>query len=938
MRTRTVWLMTIFLIGFTTFSSTHAQDVTDLLTNGGFEDGVLTPWSTYGSVTSEVVTEVVGAAIPEGLPEGNYCLHLDVAALAANNWDIGLKYPSQVFEQGKHYTLSIYLKCGEGTVDVRLKPERDGDPWEGFPEQIVTVTEEWTEYNVTTPVFTETVDPAAITIHIGFAVAELWVDGVRFYEGDYVPPAFLTITTATDPSPANGATDVRQDMTLSWEPGPYAATHNIYFGTNSDDVNNAEVDSPLLVGQGQTAATFDPPGLLDLGQTYYWRVDEVNAAPDSTVYKGSVWSFTAEPVFYAVQDVNATASAPTAMGSGEPEVMVDGTGLTDGQHAVGDATMWAGKTPVGDPIWLQFDFDDVYKLFGIHVWNYNGLYEFLLGFGLKDVTIEYATEPNEWVTLGDYQFARGTNQPTYTGERFDLDGIPARSIRINVNSVQYGGPQPGLDNQIQAGLSEIQFLYKPMAAREPQPTAGATEVAPATDLSWRPGRQAASHQIHLGTDSNAVADGAALVDTVTSCTYEPDALMLGTTYYWKVNEVNEAEIPSVWASQVWDFTTQEYITIDGFESYTDDDGNRIYQTWFDGYGSNDNGSQVGHDNEPYAEVAIRNSGRQAMPFYYRNIDGKAYSEAELALSPAQDLTANGADTVSLYYRGVPAGFLQLSDNSIIMNGQGSDIWGATDQFRFVYKQLAGNGSIVARIDHLDNTNEWMKAGVMIRERLDSDSTLVDGVITPTLRAAMQWRTDRAADMGDPDAGSHTVADSFELPQWIKLTRNGDVFTVQHSPDGQSWLDIVPETADDPTSVTVTMAQTVYIGLAVCSHDADQVAGARFSEIATTGNVTGQWQSIGVGTDQVAGNGIDTFYLAIEDSSGKKVTLPHADPYAVSVGVWTQWPIPLSALSATGLNTASITKIYIGIGDETQPSQNASGLMYIDDVAFGHPIQ
>jgi hypothetical protein len=309
----------------------------------------------------------------------------------------------------------------------------------------------------------------------------------------------------------------------------------------------------------------------------------------------------------------------------------------------------------------------------------------------------------------------------------------------------------------------------------------------------------------------------------------------------------------------------------------------------------------------------------------------------LTLSPPQNWASNGADTFSLYYRGQPAGFDVISDSEIVMNGIGADIWGTTDQFRLAYKQLTGNGSIVARIDRIDNTNEWAKVGVMIRETLGSDSVLVDGVLTPDGRACMQWRSGRAIDMGSPDATSHTVTDSFTLPHWVKLTRNGDVFSVQHSTDGAAWQDIVPETVGDPTSITVAMPQTVYIGLAVCSHTTAEATGAVFSEVATTGNVSGQWQSTSVGADQPVGNDIDTFYMTIEDSEGQTTTLTNGDPYAVTTNEWQQWTLALSDLRAAGIDISSIAKLSLGVGDKAMPSQDAAGLLYIDDVAFGRPI-
>ena len=80
-----------------------------------------------------------------------------------------------------------------------------------------------------------------------------------------------------------------------------------------------------------------------------------------------------------------------------------------------------------------------------------------------------------------------------------------------------------------------------------------------------------------------------------------------------------------------------------------------------------------------------------------------------------------------------------------------------------------------------------------------------------------------------------------------------------------------------------MTGTVFIGLAVTSHAAGVVTQAEFSNVTTTGNVTGQWQSASLGIDQPAGNLPDALYIAVEDSSGHKATVVNTDPYAV--GRW-----------------------------------------------------
>jgi hypothetical protein len=156
----------------------------NLLANGGFEDGVMAPWSTYGSLvtTAEVVQTLDGAAVPEDPIEGSSCLHIMVADAGANFWDAGLQHTGHVFEAGKQYTFSVYMKSKSGTLDINLKPERAENPWEGYGDQIVTITEEWAQYSVTTPVIEATVDPAAITFHIAFTTGDFWVDGASWTE------------------------------------------------------------------------------------------------------------------------------------------------------------------------------------------------------------------------------------------------------------------------------------------------------------------------------------------------------------------------------------------------------------------------------------------------------------------------------------------------------------------------------------------------------------------------------------------------------------------------------------------------------------------------------------------------------------------------------------------------------------------------------------
>jgi len=474
---------------------------------------------------------------------------------------------------------------------------------------------------------------------------------------------------ASEPNPADGAPDMARDVALSWTPGEFAATHDIYLGESFDDVNDASRGNPLdvLLAQGQSDAAYDV-GRLEYGTTYYWRVDEVNAAPDNTIFKGLVWSFTVEPLAYSITNVTATASHFEA--GSEPQRTADGSGIDDqDQHSIDAPDMWLAS-PGGEPVWIQYEFDGVYKLHEMLVWNYNVAFELVLGFGLKDVTVEYSTDGAAWTTLGEVQFAQASATATYTPNTIvDMQGVAARFVRLNVTS--------GWGPMGQFGLSEIRFSSIPVQAREPQPAFGATNVDPGALLAWRAGREAGAHEVHLSADEGAVAAGDALVDTVTASSYDLGALdlELDTTYYWMINEVNDAEAITSWASVVWSFSTKAFLVVEDFESY-DDEENRIYQTWVDGYDIAGNGSQVGNLESPFAEQTIVNGPRQSMPLFYDNSGGVS-SEAERTFDSPQDWTRSGAALLAIHFQGAAdnAGRLYAKINGVkvLYDGDAADI-------------------------------------------------------------------------------------------------------------------------------------------------------------------------------------------------------------------------------------------------------------------------
>jgi len=135
------------------------------------------------------------------------------------------------------------------------------------------------------------------------------------------------------PKPNNGAADVAQEVILSWKAGAHAATHNVYFGKVAEDVNAADPANPLdvLVGENQTINAYDPPGLLDFGDTYYWRVDEINDLDPNSPWRGNLWSFTVINYFIVDDFESYTDYAPNDIFSS----WADGWGVDENGALVG---------------------------------------------------------------------------------------------------------------------------------------------------------------------------------------------------------------------------------------------------------------------------------------------------------------------------------------------------------------------------------------------------------------------------------------------------------------------------------------------------------------------------------------------------------------------------------------------------------------------------
>jgi hypothetical protein len=210
---------------------------------------------------------------------------------------------------------------------------------------------------------------------------------------------------------------------------------------------------------------------------------------------------------------------------------------------------------------------------------------------------------------------------------------------------------------------DVWSFTTPGAVGNLQPGNDATDVQMNVMLTWTPADSAASHELYFGTDKETVRSaGTSSAEykgqkSLGDESYDPGLLQSNATYYWRVDEIdsqgNKAKGP------LWSFTTGDYLLVDDFEGYSDDDaaGEAIWQTWIDGFGIDQNGAVIGYVMPPYAEQRIVHSGAQSMPYAYDNSGPANLSEATADtanLAIGQDWTAGGATTLSLWFNGDPA--------------------------------------------------------------------------------------------------------------------------------------------------------------------------------------------------------------------------------------------------------------------------------------------
>ncbi len=446
--------------------------------------------------------------------------------------------------------------------------------------------------------------------------------------------------TSYGPVPADGAKFIETDSpALSWTGGFNVRLHTVYFGASFDEVDAAAGNPP------QAGLTFTAPGPLEPETTYYWRVDEFDDL--ATTHKGQIWSFTTAREGGGVKGQYFHWNDPTFVGGGgnpgpgqafgtlvltRTDPRIDFT-FSDSPDAAVNIDMfsarWTGEVEAG--------FTETYTFYtrsddGARLW------------------VDGRQIVDQWVDQG----------ATEASGEIDLEAGKKYSLVMEyyengggaVAELRWSSPSTPKDFVPQAALS---FLVH---ANTPTPINGTEGVNLTSQLTWKQGDFASSHEVYFGTDADAVANATkaspeykgskALGDEV----LDPGPLAFDATYFWRIDEVNATNPDSPWVGNVWTFWTGDFVVIEDFEAYNDinegeQGSNRIYLTWIDGFGTTTNGGVAGNLDAPF--MSAGRVGGQAMPVGYDNA-GKT-SEVTRSSGLVPDWTANGVTKLSLWFRG-----------------------------------------------------------------------------------------------------------------------------------------------------------------------------------------------------------------------------------------------------------------------------------------------
>jgi len=715
---------------------------------------------------------------------------------------------------------------------------------------------------------------------------------------------------ATEPSPADGASWMITKQTLGWKAGQNMPTHDLYFGTDANAV--AAGDASTFKGN-LADASFEVADLAP-STTYFWRVDEIDMMGSKFV--GDVWSF--------------TTTLP-GLGAAKRQIWsnVGGTAVSD---LLNDPNFPCNPTTTD--LVAAFASDDFAD-------NYGGRLSAWLHVPVAgEYTFWVASDDASNLFLGAHpgKAVKIAQVSSWTGN-YAYDSVAEqKSAKIALDAGVYfiealwkeggGGDNcsaawegPGMPRQVIGGgyLEPSGDLW----AVRPNPADGATGVWIAPELKWNGSCKATAHDVYFGDNQSAVTKATTgskeYKGRIAEASFKPGDLTLGKTYYWRVDEVNEAEADSPWAGAVWSFKVTDYSLIDDFESYEFlPVAPKASIGWWKFDGDAKDSSGKGHDGTANGE-----------PTYVAGMDGQAIQMdgvddfvvvGSVGISGAMPRTIAGwakADTTNITDWTNVFGFTSTPDGGNYLSFDIDKIGGANNYCIHVYGWETGYVAIDLEWHHLaatydGTTVKWYHGG-----KLAGSAALT----LNTIDNVQMGKRGHAAGGNWPGAVDDVRIYNYALSELEMKSLAGYV------PErilSDAWAGDAVTTVALSDSGPHAGAQAMKVSY---NTSKNPYAGAATITPPYANLTRGGANTISVWVRGSSKNFANWLFVGVADTGGNMYMATYKDMTGLSNGEWANWTVPLSLFSANGVNVKSAAKVGVG----ALAGRAGPGTFYVDDI-------
>jgi Concanavalin A-like lectin/glucanases superfamily len=507
--------------------------------------------------------------------------------------------------------------------------------------------------------------------------------------------------------------------------------------------------------------------------------------------------------------------------------------------------------------------------------------------------------------------------------------------------------------------SEIKKLANPLRtrARDPIPPDGAIFEDTWANLSWTAGDFAVSHDVYLGDNFDEVNNAASDSNTFRGNQTEtffvagfpgypyPDGLVPGTTYYWRIDEVNDAEPNSPWKGDVWSFSIPPKKAYDpnpanGAESVAVD----AKLTWTAGFGAKLHTVYFGDDFDTVANAAgglaqgtasYTPSGLEMAKTYYWRVDefdgtatytGDVWSFTTQGAvgnpNPANDAVGVNPTPILTWSVGVYAASHEVyfgDDADAVKNAAKSspEYKGpkALGDESYEPGKLAWETTYYWRIDEVNAVNPDSPWKGNIWSFTTANFAVID-------------------DFESYDSGASQIWYSWHDGLGYGTPQNPPYFA-----GNGTGAAVGDETTASYTEETIVHGGSQSMPLA---YDNNKQGFAKYSEVELQLTALRDWTADGATQLSLwfrggAANAPERLYVAIANSAGQPAVVYHDDANAAKQASWTQWVIPLQVFADQGIDLTSVDRIAIGLGTRGNlTTPGGSGTMYFDDIRLSRP--